>query len=93
VHSESVSINSSPKPDARLYPGFARCVEIFSVAVDRCALAFECATDAQLDAPSPYGQTEVPTWTLGMRMVFHNGNHAGQLADLRRVVKLGSIFA
>jgi hypothetical protein len=90
---ESVSMNSSPKPDATLYPSAARCVEIFSASVDRCAAAFENASDVQLDALTKWGQTEVPLWTTGLRMVFHNGNHAGQLADLRRGLKMGSIFA
>jgi hypothetical protein len=29
---------------------------------------------------------------LAVRMVFHTGTHAGQLADLRRALGLGSIF-
>lgn len=90
---ESISMGSTPKPDASLYPIAARCVEIFSRAIDRCAAAFESATDQQLDAPTKWGQIEVPTWSTGVRMVFHNGLHTGQFADLRRVLGMGSIFA
>lgn len=90
---ESVSINSKPIPDAAKYPGTDRCVEIFSNSVDRCAVAFETATEGQLDALTKFGQIDVPMWTVAIRMVFHNGTHTGQLADLRRALGMGSIFS
>jgi len=90
---ESVSMNSVPTSDSKLYPRAAQCTAIFSNAIDRCAAAFEAATDVQLDAPTKWGQVEVPTWSTGVRMVFHNGLHTGQFADLRRALGMGSIFA
>jgi hypothetical protein len=32
-------------------------------------------------------------YTLASRMVFHNGTHCGQVADLRRALGIGSIFS
>jgi hypothetical protein len=37
------------------------------------------------------GQTSVAS--LLTRMVFHNGMHCGQIADLRRALEMKSIFA
>ncbi|MCE7974352.1 MAG: DinB family protein [Leptolyngbya sp. PLA1] len=81
---ESVSFNSEPADTPANYPPLARAVEIFEKACDRLAAAARHATDAVLDAPTPWGATTVPVWTLVLRMSFHNGIHTGQLTDLRR---------
>lgn len=90
---ESISMNSTPQPDATLYPPAARCVAIFDAAIERCARAFETASDEVLDSPAKWGTVEIPMWLVAIRMVFHNGTHTGQLADLRRALGMGSIFA
>jgi hypothetical protein len=90
---ESVCFGSKPVAEPKLYPKFSRCVAIFEAAIERLAVAAHGADDATLDAPTKWAQTEVPTWTLLPRMVFHNGTHTGQLADLRRALGMGSIFA
>ncbi|HEY7088371.1 MAG TPA: DinB family protein [Tepidisphaeraceae bacterium] len=89
---ESICFGSKPIDDPRLYPKFTRCVAIFNVAVDRIADATLKASDKTLDAKSKWGRIEVQNWTLIPRMVFHNGNHNGQIADLRRALGMGSIF-
>lgn len=81
---ESVSFNSEPADTPAAYPTLARAVEIFERACDHLASAARNATDAALDAPSPWGAATVPVWTLVLRMLFHNGVHTGQLTDLRR---------
>jgi hypothetical protein len=91
--SESVCYGSKPLADSSLYPSDSRCISIFETAVERCANAFCNATDAQLDSRIQWGPTEVPLWTLAGRMVFHNGTHTGQLADLRRALGMGSILS
>jgi hypothetical protein len=90
---ESVSFGSKPGPHPSMYPSFARCREIFDHAIDRTASAFEGASDTQLDQNVKWGTTEVPLWTLAARIAFHNGMHTGQIADLRRAMKMKSIFA
>lgn len=90
---ESVCFGSTPVAEASLYPPAERCLAIFAAAVERCAATFESASDAQLDAAVPWGPAHVPAWQTAVRMVFHNGTHCGQLADLRRALGMGSIFA
>lgn len=90
---ESVSFGSHPQSDAALYPSHTRCTAIFSSAIVRCAEAFNKATDQQLDASTKFGALEMPMWQVAIRMIGHNGAHAGQLADLRRALGMGSIFS
>ena len=89
---ESVCFASKPQPSAETYPTRARAEEIFNAAVQRFAAAVCNATDQQLDAQVPWGNGTVSMANLAARMVFHTGTHAGQLADLRRALGLGSIF-
>jgi hypothetical protein len=89
---ESLGFGSQPVADAKVYPTCARCVAIFETACDRCAAAFANASEAQLDAQVAWGKTAVAAWLLAPRMVFHNGAHCGQIADLRRALGLGSIM-
>lgn len=91
--SKSVTMGSTPVNDPAQYPTAARCVEIFSSACERCAAAFEHATDEALDRETPWGNVTIKTWQLAPRMAFHNGFHTGQIADLRRALGLRSIFA
>ncbi len=91
--SKSVTMGSVPVDDPTQYPAATRCVEIFTAACERCSAAFRNATDAQLEQDTPWGATTLKLWQMGPRMVFHNGTHAGELADLRRALGLKSIFA
>lgn len=90
---ESVAFGSTPAGDAARYPSFARCQEIYNNAIDRLAAAVRGATDAQLDAVTAWGPSETPIGLLCARMAFHNGMHTGQIADLRRALGIGSVFA
>jgi hypothetical protein len=90
---ESVSFASKPLADGARYPGFARCVAIFDAAIDRMAAAVRGADEAKLNTVLKWGQSETTLREVACRMVFHNGTHTGQLADLRRALGMGSIFA
>ncbi len=90
---EAVCFGSKPVVEGAAYPGLARCIEIFDQAIDRLAAALTKADEAALDRMMPWGSIEVPVWAATARMVFHNGAHTGQIADLRRALKLKSIFA
>lgn len=81
---ESVAFKSDPVDDPAAYPTFDRCIAIWRASVDRIAAAIEHADDATLDSMTPWGASQIPLWALGQRVAFHNGTHAGQLADLRR---------
>jgi len=90
---ESISFGSKPVADPGLYPKYARSVAIFDAAVERLASAVLAADDAKLESPTKWGQGEVKLWTLLPRMVFHNGCHTGQIADLRRALGMGTILS
>lgn len=90
---ESVCFGSTPVPDPARYPTCARCVEIFNHSVARLAGAVRQCDDVKLDSEVKWGTGTIPLWSAVVRMVFHNGTHCGQLADLRRGLGLGSIFA
>ena len=90
---EAVAFASTPVAAPKLYPNCKRCIEIFDNSVARLARAIRSTDDARLDSVIKWFTGEVTLWQLATRMVFHNGTHCGQLADLRRVLGLGSIFA
>ncbi len=90
---EAVAFGSAPSSEASAYPHLARCVEIFNAAADRLAAAARASTDTQFNQLIKWGPIESPWWSLVMRMVFHNGFHTGQIADLRRALGLKSIFS
>lgn len=89
---ESVAFGSVPA-DGAAYPSLARCTGVFDAACDRLAAAVRAASDTQLMQPIPWGNTQAPWWTLVTRMVFHNGFHTGQIADLRRALGFKSVFS
>jgi hypothetical protein len=89
---ESVCFGSTPTDDAGAYPTTARCIIIFGGACDRLAAAVRDMTAAQLDETIRWGAGETTLRTLALRMIFHNGTHAGQIADLRRALGFTSIF-
>lgn len=91
-YTESVAFGSTPLPDPGVYPGFERCRDIFEEECDLLASVLGRLDEAALDRRLTWGRTETTTADLAVRMVFHTGMHAGQLADLRRALGLGSIF-
>ena len=92
-HSESIAFGSKPTGDAAAYPSLARCTEIYNAACDRLAAAVRAAPESKLTESVKWGNGESPLWMLVLRMVFHNGFHTGQIADLRRALGFKSIFA
>jgi hypothetical protein len=90
---EGVAFGSTPLQDAALYPTASRCLEILDAAVARLARAIRATDDVRLDSSIKWFTGETTLWHLAVRMIFHNGTHCGQLADLRRALGLGSILA
>ncbi|MFN0133616.1 MAG: DinB family protein [Phycisphaerales bacterium] len=90
---ESVAFGSTPAANASNYPTLARCIAIYDAACDRLAAAVRAAPEPKLLEPTPWGKIELPLWLLAIRMIFHNGMHTGQIADLRRALGFKSIFA
>jgi hypothetical protein len=90
---ESVSFGSTPVADLTLYPAIARAVEIFDNACARLAATVREAPEGVLAREVDWGAAKLTGRQLAVRMVFHNGTHAGELADIRRAMKFASIFA
>jgi hypothetical protein len=90
---ETIAFGSTPTPEPDRYPSWGRCVQIFDEAAERLANAVRTASDATLEKPTAWGGRDVPLWTLLPRMVFHNGMHCGQIADIRRALGFTSIFS
>lgn len=89
----SIVIGSHPIDEASRYPTLARGRAIFERACDRFADAVRSAGDAKLDEPIIWHDGELPLWSLVARVCFHNGTHAGQLTDLRRMLGMPPIIA
>ncbi|CAN5697385.1 hypothetical protein BH11PLA1_BH11PLA1_03550 [soil metagenome] len=90
---EAVAFNSKPEERHDRFPTLARATEIYNAAADRLAGLLRAADDATLDTPVQFGTLTATPWELAIRMVFHNGFHTGQIADLRRALGFKSIYA
>ena len=89
---ESVCFDSTPKPDPSNYPTLQRAKGIYEAACDRFAQAVRNTSDAKLDEMIPFHGSELPLYTLIMRLCFHNGAHAGQILDLRRSLNMPRVI-
>jgi hypothetical protein len=91
---ESVAFGSTPSASGREYPTMTRCREIYESACDRLSEAVRLAPESKLDEMTPWGAGQtMPLYLLALRMMFHNGDHLGQIVDLRRGLGFTSIFA
>jgi hypothetical protein len=90
---DAVAFGSAPAADADAFPSLERCVEVYRGACDRLAAAVRSGRDEQILQIVKWGSAEFPWWLLVSRMVFHNGFHTGQIADLRRAFRFKSVFA
>jgi len=89
---DAVAPGSVPVADASKYPACARCVEIFDRSIDRLAAVAKAAGDDTLQKRVPWVGGEMPLYLVPLRLNFHNGLHAGQLADLRRALQMGYVI-
>ena len=92
---ESVSFGSQPLDEPGMYPSLARSAQIYDAACDRLAAVIRGVPEAKLMQTVSWGASGVQAtlWSMVMRMVFHNGFHTGQIADLRRALGFKSIFS
>jgi len=91
---ESVAFGSDPAVESDAFPTLVRCREIFSSAAEHLAAAIRSLSDVQLNETVQFfPKYAAPASHIVARMAFHNGFHAGQVADLRRALGMKSIFA
>lgn len=88
-----VGFASVPVTGAGVYPSLKTCIENYERACDRLAGAVRSVPDGRLDERTPWGNTEITLGSMVQRLIFHNGMHTGQIADLRRALGMKSIFA
>lgn len=89
---ESVCLGSRPVDDPSIYPTLERAQRVFEDAIERIGAAIESLDEAQLDEQQPWGKGTFRVADLAARIMFHNGTHAGQLADLRRAMGLPGVI-
>lgn len=89
-YSETIAFGSKPRDDASIYPSYERCVQIYSDACDRLAGAVAAAKEEDLKREVTWGSASMPLQMLIVRIIFHNGMHTGQIADLRRALNMPS---
>jgi hypothetical protein len=90
---ESVCFGSTPPADPAAFPPLVRCIAVFDQAAQRLADHVLRLEEEMLDAPIAWGNAQISGAAALTRMVFHNGTHTGQIADLRRALGMKSIFA
>ncbi|MFG0326337.1 MAG: DinB family protein [Phycisphaerales bacterium JB037] len=90
--SESVAFGSRPVDEPGRYPSLERSRAIFEGAVDRLANGIGTSSRERLAQSEPWGRAETTMGDLIVRMIVHNGTHAGQLADLRRALGMPPVI-
>jgi DinB superfamily len=90
---ESVAYGSTPIDDPGIYPPLARGREILEKAGARLAAALRALPDEVLaERQITWGCVDLSVTDLVARISNHNGNHAGQIVDLRRALGLGGVI-
>lgn len=81
-----VGFGSTVTSDPAAFPPLKRCVDIFEAAAQRLAASVRGLSEPALSEETSWGQAKLSRERLAARMIFHNGQHTGQLMDLRRVM-------
>lgn len=90
---EGVSFGSVPTADASAYPAFPRARGIFDEMGRRLAACVRGLGDGRLDEVVPWGWASPTVRQLATRQAMHVWMHVGQIADLRRALRMPSVFA
>ncbi len=84
---------STPTADRGAYPRLEELRRRFDDAQKRLIEVIRAAGDEGLAETVPWGQGSTTTKRdLAVRMVFHNGIHAGQIIDLRRAIGMPRVI-
>lgn len=89
---ESVAFGSEPKDDQVGFPGIERATAVYNAACDRLAAALRATPDAKLDEVTAWGAGRTELGLLALRMIFHNGDHTGQILDTRRALGMARVL-
>ncbi len=89
---EPYAVGSEPVDDPGQYPPLDEMLARFDRGMERFAASIERLDESDLDRQIDWGHSAFPVRDLILRMVFHNGIHAGQLIDARRALDLGRVI-
>ncbi|MHC4101421.1 MAG: DinB family protein [Planctomycetota bacterium] len=89
---EPFSFGSSPSGRRDEYPPLAEMIDRYRSSLALLLNAIRTAGDEGLGRAVSWGSGTITARDLAARMVFHNGAHCGQLADLRRGLGLGPVI-
>jgi DinB family protein len=89
---EPFAFGSKPTAAARDYPPLQELVQRFHKSVALLADTLRTTGDEGLQRSVTWGMMTTNVRDLAMRMVFHNGTHAGQIVDLRRALGMPQLI-
>lgn len=89
---EPFAFGSKPSPDPKANPSFAQVQQRFDSSVQALTRILRELDDADLDRSLQWGAGQTTVRDVAMRMMFHNGNHCGQIVDLRRALGMPRII-
>lgn len=89
---QDIRKGSEPGAEASRFPTLARGELIFRSAASHLAEFVEQQSPAALGANVAWSDGPQRVDALVMRLCFHNGMHAGQLTDLRRVLGMARVL-
>ena len=88
----TVCKDSTPRDEPDAYPLLARGLDAYTAAIRRLASAVRGSSTESLQQPIEWHGARLTHGELVLRVCFHNGCHAGQLTDLRRVLGLPMVI-
>ena len=89
---EPFAFGSTPVADRAAYPSWNEINRRFDAAVKTLAEVLRPLSETDLSRSIPWGAGAITVRDAGIRMVFHNGTHTGQMADLRRALGLPRVI-
>ncbi|MDG1899915.1 MAG: DinB family protein [Phycisphaerales bacterium] len=89
---ELVRFDSTPRGVAEDYPTMDRGRAVYAAACRRLAAVVRALDESELESTLDWHGAPVRIDDLVVRVGFHNGAHAGQVLDLRRVLGMPRII-
>jgi hypothetical protein len=91
---EPFAFGSRPTGDATAYPKLDAMIDRYRAAHRALADAVRTTGDDGLQKQVQWGVAgnRISGFDLALRMLFHNGTHCGQIADLRRALGMPSVL-
>jgi hypothetical protein len=89
---EPFAFGSKPEAARAAYPSWVEVNKRFDAAVKTLADVVRGLSEDDLARTIPWGTGTITARDAAIRMVFHNGTHTGQIADLRRALGMERVI-